>query len=150
MARFVLTVESAMRYTTALSITSSTPRCIRRVRRLGSSYQRRAEPVSRAALREDVACFAKLGDLAQSVKDLEAFKRAARRIGWTQSDTRTNELAEPLDALLEAVFACQTATTDVGQETRLRDAWLELHRVRDGAARRLPVYPGATPGQLIA
>jgi predicted nucleic acid-binding protein len=81
-------------------------------------------------LREDVARFAKLRDLAHSVKDLEASKRAARRIGWTQGDTRTNELAEPLDALLEAVFAYQTGTTVVGQEPRHRDAWLELHRVR--------------------
>ena len=64
------------------------------------------------------------------MKDLEASKRAARRIGWTQDDTRTNELAESLDALLEAVFAYQTGTTSAGQETRIRDAWLELHRVR--------------------
>jgi hypothetical protein len=81
-------------------------------------------------LREDVARLVKLGELARSANDIETFKRAARRIGWTQGDTRTNELGEPLDALLEAVFACRTGTADAGQEARIRDAWLELHRVR--------------------
>jgi hypothetical protein len=37
-------------------------------------------------------------------------------------------LGGPLAALLEAVFAYQTGTTDAGQETRIRNAWLELHR----------------------
>jgi hypothetical protein len=81
-------------------------------------------------LREDVARLAKLGELARSVDGVEAFKNAARRIGWTQGDTRTGELGEALDSLLEVVFAYQTGTTDAGQEARIREAWLELHRVR--------------------
>ena len=81
-------------------------------------------------LREDVARLAKLNDLARSLRDIEAFKNAARRIGWTQGDTRTNELGEALDALLEAVFAYQSGATDAALEMRIRDAWLELHRVR--------------------
>lgn len=81
-------------------------------------------------LREDIARLVKLGDLARSVGDIETFKTAARRIGWTQDDTRTNELGKPLDALLEAVFAYRAGITDARQEARIRDAWLELHRVR--------------------
>ena len=81
-------------------------------------------------MREDIARLAKLAELARSVSDLEAFKNAGRRIGWTQGDARTSELGEVLDTLLEAVFAYQTGITDAAQETRIRDAWLELHRVR--------------------
>jgi hypothetical protein len=81
-------------------------------------------------LREDVARLVKLGELARSADDIDTFKRAATRIGWTQGDARTSELGEPLDALLEAVFACRAGTADAGQEARIRDAWLELHRVR--------------------
>ena len=44
------------------------------------------------------------------------------RIGWTQGDARTQELREPLEALLEAIY--------VGDEARITPAWNELHRVR--------------------
>lgn len=80
-------------------------------------------------LREDVARLTKLRDLARSKNDVEAFKKAARRIGWTQGDARTDELGDVLDRLLDAVFAYQ-AGADVGQEERIRDAWLDLYRVR--------------------
>ena len=81
-------------------------------------------------LREDIARLTKLGDLARSAGDLDAFKKAARRIGWTQGDVRTSELGETLDALLEAVFAYETGTVGAEQEARIRETWLELHRVR--------------------
>jgi hypothetical protein len=81
-------------------------------------------------LKEDVVRLAKLEELAQSVDDIEGYKKAARRLGWTQGDARTGELGEALDALLEAVFACRSATPDAEIDTRIRDAWLELHRVR--------------------
>jgi predicted unusual protein kinase regulating ubiquinone biosynthesis (AarF/ABC1/UbiB family) len=81
-------------------------------------------------LREDVARLTKLVELARRVEDIDAFTKAARRLGWTQGDMRTSELGEALDALLEAVFAYETGTVGLAQETRIRDAWLELHRVR--------------------
>ena len=73
-------------------------------------------------LREDIARLRKLQALAESAPDLEAFKRAGMRIGWTQGDARTHELAEPLARLLEAVYA--------SREEQLLPAWEALHRAR--------------------
>lgn len=73
-------------------------------------------------LREDVARLRKLQALAQSAPDLDAFKKAGLRIGWTQGDARTHELAEPLARLLEAVYA--------SREEELFPAWEALHRAR--------------------
>jgi hypothetical protein len=82
-------------------------------------------------LREDVARLTKLDELAQSTTDAEAFKRAARRLGWTSGDQRTNEIAEPLDALFDVVFSCaHLSANDPAGEARIRDAWLEVHRAR--------------------
>lgn len=81
-------------------------------------------------LREDVARLMKLADFARSAGDLDTFKKAGRRIGWTQGDTRTSELGEALDALLDAVFAYETGSVDTEREARIRDTWLKLHRVR--------------------
>ncbi len=82
-------------------------------------------------LREDVARLTKLIELAGSTTDADQFKRAARRLGWTSGDQRTHELAQPLDVLLDAVFAYVRASAlDAALEARIRDAWLELHRTR--------------------
>ena len=82
-------------------------------------------------LREDVARLTKLTELAGSTTDADQFKRAARRLGWTSGDQRTHELAQPLDVLLDAVFAYVRASAlDAALEARIRDAWLELHRTR--------------------
>ena len=82
-------------------------------------------------LREDVDRLTKLAELARSTTEIDAFKRAARRLGWTQGDQRTHEIAEPLDALLDGVFTYAHASAiDAAQEARIRDAWLELHRAR--------------------
>jgi hypothetical protein len=81
-------------------------------------------------LREDIARLTRLGELARTAADLEAFKKAGRRIGWTQGDARTSELGGALDALLEAVFAYETGSAGAEQEACIRDAWLELHRAR--------------------
>jgi hypothetical protein len=81
-------------------------------------------------LREDIARLRRLQQLARSAQDLEAFKNAGRRIGWTQGDQRTRELGASLEALLEAVFAYETGTIGEEQETRIADAWSELHRTR--------------------
>jgi len=81
-------------------------------------------------LREDIDRLTKLGDLARSAGDLDTFKKAGRRIGWTQGDARTGELGEALDALLDAVFDYETGGAGSEQEARIRDTWLALHRVR--------------------
>ena len=73
-------------------------------------------------LREDIVRLRKLDALAQSAADVAAFKQAGMRIGWTQGDARTHELREPLEQLLEAVYA--------RDEGRIMQAWNELHRMR--------------------
>ena len=93
-------------------------------------------------LREDIARLNRLCELARATGEFDAFRKAAMRIGWTQGDSRTQELAEPLGAFLEAVFAYYRedgaataersggAARDPAQEARLVAAWNELHRVR--------------------
>lgn len=73
-------------------------------------------------LREDVARLRKLQQLRQTLTDLESFKKRALRIGWTQGDARTHELAEALEPFLEAVYA--------GAEQPIVEAWQRLHRLR--------------------
>ena len=81
-------------------------------------------------LREDVARLNKLRELARSAGDLAAFKKGSLRLGWTQGDARTHELREPLEALAEAVYACETEAAGDEWEARAIEAWAELHRVR--------------------
>ena len=76
----------------------------------------------RQLLREDVARLRKLEALALSAADLEAFKKSGMRLGWTQGDARTAELAEPLGIFLQVVYE--------GDEARIAAAWNELHRTR--------------------
>jgi hypothetical protein len=73
-------------------------------------------------LREDIARLKKLEQLARSEKDAESFRKSGMRIGWTQGDARTHELREPLERLLEAVYA--------SQEHEIFQAWEALHRAR--------------------
>jgi hypothetical protein len=73
-------------------------------------------------LREDVARLRKLQQLAKTAKDADAFIKSGMRIGWTQGDARTHELREPLERLLEAVYA--------SQEEEIFLAWEALHRAR--------------------
>jgi len=100
------------------------------VEELQQRMQKEQSPFRAQLLREDVARLTRLGELARCVEALDEFKKAARRLGWTQGDMRTSELGEALDALLEAVFAYEAGNVGPEQETRIRDAWLELHRVR--------------------
>ena len=92
-------------------------------------------------LREDIARLTRLSELARSTGEFDAFRNAAMRIGWTQGDARTQELAEPLGAFLEAVYAYRGesggmaekgggTTRDPAHEARIAAAWNELHRVR--------------------
>lgn len=81
-------------------------------------------------LREDIARVRKLQELARSAQDAAAFMNAGTRIGWTQGDARTQELREPLEQLLEAVYAFELGKRDDGQEARIVESWDALHRVR--------------------
>lgn len=81
-------------------------------------------------LREDVVRLRRLFALADASPDEDTYKRAARRLGWTAQDARTSELCEPLEALLDAVRAARSTASQDAAEARIRDAWLELTRVR--------------------
>ena len=81
-------------------------------------------------LREDVARLRKLAELARSMPDVDTYQRAARRLGWTAQDARTNEISEPLDKLLDAMRDAQGDAADSAAEQRVRAAWTELTRAR--------------------
>jgi len=87
-------------------------------------------PFRAQLLREDVERLRTLQTLARSGPDLAHFKKAGMRIGWTQGDLRTHELRAPLEALLEAVYACETGSAGEDAEDRIEAAWRELHRTR--------------------
>ena len=73
-------------------------------------------------LKEDIARLRKLEELRRTSPDLAAFEKAGMRLGWTQGDARTPEIASQVESLLKAVHA--------GDEPRMTAAWNELHRVR--------------------
>jgi hypothetical protein len=81
-------------------------------------------------LREDIARLNKLRELVQTGADLPTCKQASLRLGWTQGDARTHELRAPLEALTQAVYAYETESADSQRETRVIEAWTDLHRVR--------------------
>ncbi len=81
-------------------------------------------------LREDIARLTQLRELARTAGDLAACKKASLRLGWTQGDLRTHELRVPLEALVEAVYACEAGAGGGEQEARVIEAWTELNRVR--------------------
>lgn len=76
----------------------------------------------RQLLREDVVRLRKLEALRGASPDLATFRKAGLRLGWTQGDARTSEIAAEVESLLEAVHA--------GDEARIAAAWHELHRAR--------------------
>jgi hypothetical protein len=81
-------------------------------------------------LREDIARLHKLRELARSAPDIASFMQSGMRLGWTQADARTQELREPLEQLLQAVHDFEGGRQDAGQEARLAQCWLSLHRTR--------------------
>jgi hypothetical protein len=87
-------------------------------------------PFRAQLLREDVDRLRRLQALARSAPDRAHFVKAGLRAGWTQGDLRTHELRAPLEALLDAVYACETGATDAAAEDRIEAAWRELHRTR--------------------
>lgn len=80
-------------------------------------------------LREDLGRLRKLKDLAARL-DRKDFLAQGKRIGWTQGDARTAEIEEPLERLLEAVYAFEAGPQEAGQEVRIAECWQELHRAR--------------------
>jgi hypothetical protein len=81
-------------------------------------------------LREDAVRLRRLFALADASPDEDSYKRAARRLGWTAQDARTAELHEPLEALLDAVRDARGAASQDEAEARIRNAWIELTRIR--------------------
>jgi hypothetical protein len=81
-------------------------------------------------LREDIARLAKLDALAKSSTDAEQYRGQGRRLGWTAQDARTHELGAPLDRLLDAVRDLHAEPRPDDAESRVREAWQELTRVR--------------------
>ena len=87
-------------------------------------------PFRAQLLREDVERLCRLRELARSVPDLAALRKAGMRVGWTQGDLRTHELRAPLESLLDAVHAYETGTAGADAEDRIDAAWGDLHRTR--------------------
>jgi len=87
-------------------------------------------PFRAQLLREDAARLRKLTQIARTASDAQAFAAAGRRLGWTQGDSRTAELAPVLDPFLEAVYACEREACGEEGERRVRAAWIELTRAR--------------------
>jgi hypothetical protein len=80
-------------------------------------------------LREDLARLRRLQALAAS-HDAAGFRKAGIRVGWTQGDARTHELAEPLGRLLDALHAYEHGNRDAAQEAHVVACWEAVHRAR--------------------
>lgn len=78
-------------------------------------------------LREDVARLRKLQALAREAADAPAFMQAGTRLAWAADAARAQELREPLERLLAAVYAFEKEN---GPEARVAECWRELWRVR--------------------
>jgi hypothetical protein len=81
-------------------------------------------------LREDIARLRRLESMARGHATLEAFAKDGLYIGWTQGDFRTHELAEPIEALLAALYAYETGGRNNEQDRALRAAWEAFDRQR--------------------
>ena len=66
--------------------------------------------------------------LANEHDDLKAMQKAGLYIGWTKGDFRTHELAEPLNALMAAIFDYEDMSTADREalDNRIMDIWTEL------------------------
>ncbi|HEV2227437.1 MAG TPA: hypothetical protein VGR86_00650 [Steroidobacteraceae bacterium] len=81
-------------------------------------------------LREDIARLRKLDALARSAPDAEAYRKTARRLGWTAQDARTGELSEALDLLLESWRRALGEGPSDELDARMLQAWQEMTRLR--------------------
>jgi hypothetical protein len=101
---------------------------------LAQELERRAaaeeSPFRAQLMREDAARARSLALLARSARDRDAFLEQGRRLGWTQGDARTAELAPALTPFLEAVHELEGAGAGAEGEARVLAAWRELWRLR--------------------
>ena len=81
-------------------------------------------------MREDIARLNKLVALVGSSTDLAAFQRAGLQIGWTQGDSRTQEIREPLLNFLEAFYALERNSHTVDHEARVETTWRIVEHAR--------------------
>ncbi len=87
-------------------------------------------PFRAQLLREDVARLERLTELAQSQDSYEAYAKEGLYIGWTQGDFHTQQLKEPIEALMAAFHAYKTAGGTDAQDRAVRETWGVLHRAR--------------------
>lgn len=93
---------------------------------LKTQVEREESPFRIQLLKEDIQRLEKLLELAQTANDLAGFQKAGSRIGWTQNDMMTHRVAEPLNAVLEAIYHYHHGEKTADDEKLVHDAWLEL------------------------
>lgn len=103
---------------------------MRLIEELELRLKQEESPFRAQLLREDIARLDRLRGLARRGGDLIALRQASMRLGWTQGDMRTQELRAPLEALVDAIYACECGNGDAEQEARVIEAWNTLHQVR--------------------
>lgn len=96
------------------------------LRSLQDQLEREQSPFRTQLLREDISRLEKLQALVETAGDLAEFQKAGSRIGWTQNDMMTHRIAEPLNAVLEAVYRYHHGPKADEDERRVHDAWLQL------------------------
>ena len=102
-----------------------------------------ASPFRAQLLREDLERLKRLRGLAGASADRTSFLAAGRRLGWTQGDQRTAELAPVLDPLLEAVYAYEHGAAGEAAERRIGEAWLAL------TSRRIETLVGCLSTRIL-
>ena len=81
-------------------------------------------------LREDIGRLRRVCELAAASPDRAALLAAVRRLGWTQGDARTHEIAYELEGLVDAVLAWQRDGSLPAAEAPVRKAWEALTSAR--------------------
>ena len=87
-------------------------------------------PFRAQLLREDLERLERLRQLARSSGGLDAFRQQGSRVGWTQGDMRTAELAPALEPFLTALYEYEAGQRQPDIEERLLDRWLDLNHLR--------------------
>jgi hypothetical protein len=96
---------------------------------LERSLETEPSPFRAQLLREDLARLRRLRELAAGSADRAAYAAAARRLGWTQGDARTQELTL-LGPLIDAIYEREQGEGGEAIEARVVDAWTALTRER--------------------
>jgi hypothetical protein len=79
-----------------------------------------------ALLREDVARFVRLRELAARSASLDDFLKHGLYTGWTRNDMRNAEIKLEIEAVLRALFAYERGGRGDGDDQALRAAWREF------------------------